>query len=266
MKRVKSRCLRNFSLMLITAGLCTAFCLEGKTKNTEAAITPTAKQALAIATMKDMSNVKWKPTNDVTIYSKKYAKNTVFTGIPYNQNRDDKKLDFAVACGYKWDSSFGGYIYSSTSGNVGNDCSSAVAIALQSVNSSIKYKNINTTTFMYCTKNGSYSGEGLSLKTVGGYKTNSEYTNTIDYNTLTVYYNKIKPGDVLLYRYKDADGNLHKHVVLVVEATAGSVKITDQIGRSSGDTNSSWRHEKQFSYYKLYEGKFLPIRESSVTA
>lgn len=264
MKKERIRCFRGISLVLITVGLCTAFSLESKTKSTEAAVTPTAKQNLVIATMKDMSNVFWKPTNTVTIYGTPYAKGTIFKGVPYNQNCDDRKFDFVTACGFKWDSSFEGYIYSSTSGNVGNDCSSAVAISLQSIKSSIQYKNINTDNFKACAKVGHYEGEGLTLKTVGSYATNSNYTSGIDDAVLKTYYKKIMPGDVLLQRYNGSNG-LVKHVVLVVEVGTNYVKITDQIGRKSGDDKSSWRHEKKMTYDDLCRNKYLPIRESFVT-
>ena len=262
MKKQLNKLARGISLALIATSLCAGIGLQSNKTKSNAAVKTTAKQDLVIATMKDMSSFKWKPLNDVYFYGKKYAKNTIFLGVPYNQNYDDRKYDFAVKCGFKWDSSFGGYIYSSTNGNAGNDCSSAVAIALRSVNSSIKYQNISTDNFKNCTKNGSYSGEGLSLKTVGGYKTNSNYTDKYSLATATTYYKQLKPGDVLLYRYDN--GSLHKHVVLVVEVGDGYVKITDQIGRSSGDTNSSWRHEKKMTYQNLYDKHYLPIRESSV--
>lgn len=267
MKRKLYGVIKMMSFLLIVIGVNVLFCVEKKTVQAKY-VSHTSKQNIVISTMNNMCKLSWKPTHTLSIYQSKYPyyAGTIYRGIPYNQNEDFTTLDFVKACNWDYRSQLACYVYSSTKTSVGNDCSSAVAISLHQNNTSIKYEKINTDTFMLCASSGKYTGNGLNLKTVGGYKTDSantkEYISKIGTKEANVLYDKIKPGDFLFYKYGD---NGHAVLVCDVDYANKKVIITDQIGRKSGDTNSSWRYYKKMSYNSLFNDYYLPLRENSVT-
>ena len=214
----------------------------------------------AVAEFKNMANIRWKPTKNLVIYGWTYSKSDFYKGMPYTQDFNTTYSSFVNRGTYVYLNGMNDY-YLSYRGNsdVGNDCSTAVAQAWQFKYASLKYNgDIDTSNYLDCAQKGYESA--YHLKTVGGYKMGNQNTDGFCNNTndMNQYYKKLQKGDCLLYYYYKGD-KLCKHVVLVVSVSSSGVTIMDQIGRKSGDTNSSWRHSKTYTWAQLKSGNYVPI-------
>ena len=234
-----------------------------------------------VLAMTYQSNVKWSSSKDIEILRKyasdgktylkdSYSKNTTYYGLPYSQIANDSTGTFIsnfdgnngsatlvdVISGNKITLK-GSYLNSHnlSSCSLGNDCSTAVALAWASRCSGMDYKNISTLDFLDCAQNGSNSS--YHMKTLGGYSIGSKYTtgyctsNNSRKQTVFGYYDKLKSGDSLFYR-KSSKG----HAMLVTSTGKDYVIVTEQCGLSG---TSSWKTSKKYTYDELYNKGYLPV-------
>lgn len=234
-----------------------------KSENEVQAATYSSNREYAVAELKKMADIQWKPTTkNLTIGNYTYYKNTVYKGMPYTTDYNTTYTDFISGKNGSFGSSGSNVFNYKGNEAVGNDCSTVPALAWKFKFTTIKYANIDTGDYLACAKNGSNST--YHLATVKNYRMGSACDSTKDYikgnrSTVRNALQNLQKGDCCLYYYKK-DGTLKKHVVFVVGTYSGGVYITDQIGRKSGDTNSSWRHSKAMSWDKLLDDGYVPIR------
>ncbi|MBO4747153.1 MAG: hypothetical protein J5607_03705 [Clostridiales bacterium] len=234
-----------------------------------------------ILAMGYQSNVKWSSSKDIQILRKRdnngnylkdsYSKNTTYYGLPYSQVANDSIGTFISICNGSngaatlADVIFGNkislkdsYLNSHTlsSCSLGNDCSTAVALAWASRCSGMDYAGISTLDFLSCAQIGSNSS--YHMKTLGGYsignKYTTEYCNTTNDSIrqkVYGYYDQLKSGDSLFYR-KSSKG----HAMLVTSTGKDYVIVTEQCGLSG---TSSWKTSKKYTYDELYNKGYLPV-------
>ena len=121
----------------ICAILLTMLMLIGSLPFTSVAVADAANaRTTVVEYMRSMSTIKWKPKADIPYWSggsRKYSKNTTYTGMPYTQNNRQTLAGFK-----KYVNSSGTYTGpTSSSGYVGNDCSSAVINSWKQVSKTV---------------------------------------------------------------------------------------------------------------------------------
>ena len=220
-----------------------------------------AKQKVVTEQMDKMARVLWRPSKAVTIGGKPYNIRTTYRGMPYTQLSNITYEEFSA----KSQSSTGGF-FLFYNDSLGNDCTTAVALAWKTYFTSIDYAGIWTGDFLNCARYG--ANEKYHMKSVGGYQTNmastKDYCVSAGFATVKRYYQQLQPGDCLFkyYNYTNSIGEncLSKHAVLVVATSSTGVLITDQIGRGNGDNiRTTWRRKKRISFQDLYKQNYLPV-------
>ncbi len=239
-----------------------------KSENEVQAATYSSNREYAVAELKKMADIQWKPTTkNLAIGGYTYYKNTVYKGMPYTKDYNTTYTDFISGKNGSYGSSGSNVFNYKGSASVGNDCSTVPALAWKFKFTSIGYASISTADYLSCAQNGRNST--YHLATVNGYKITGSDTklyinakeeeNKNNRTTILNALKKLQKGDCCLYYYTN-NGELKKHVIFVVGTYSGGVYITDQIGRKSGDTNSSWRHSKAMSWDDLLNSGYVPIR------
>lgn len=229
-----------------------------KVENDVQAASYSSDRSYAVAQLKYMADIKWKPSGQLSIGGWSYKSSETYTGMPYTQAYNTTYSEFLKKGSY----SSGVFVYRGNA-EVGNDCSTVPALAWQFKCKDIDYKGIYTKHYMLCAKNG--SNTSYYMKTVGGYKMGCESTSTfctnMGLNKMKNYYQQLKPGDCCLHYYGDT-----KHVIFVVAVDSTGVTITDQCGRgNTSELNCSWRHNKKMTWQQLYESRYVPICCSKIS-
>lgn len=232
-----------------------------KSENDVQAASYSTNREYAVAELKKMADIKWRPTGSLSIGGHTYVKGTVYTGMPYTQTYNTTYTDFVNKSTYNTSNKT--YSYAGNA-KVGNDCSTVPALAWKFKFTSIKYADIYTGDYLTCAQNGKNST--YHLATVNGYTiTGSDTLAYINKNAscrekINKSLQKLQKGDCCLHYYYDTNGKLKKHVIFVVGTYTGGVYITDQIGWGNGDnTTTTWRHSKKMSWDTLLSGGYVPI-------
>lgn len=222
-----------------------------------------AERDRAVQELNRMADIKWKTSSSLYIYNHTYTTSTTYTGMPYTQTYNNTYDEFVRSGAYN-----GKQLTYKGNAKMGNDCSTVPALAWKFKYSSIQYADIWTGDYLTCAQNGTNSS--YHLATVGGYKMGSKDTKQFatgkGLDSMSKYYKELKKGDCCFYRWYDdtsadeKDWKWRGHVVVVVGTYADGVYITDQIGWSSGDSFSTWRHIYKLSYSALYKKYYVPVK------
>ena len=218
----------------------------------------TAQRNSAIVTMTLMRNFIWVPNGSVSITGKEYALGGSITGMPYTQSDDANTTlpEFKTSPTMQYVYSGNFYYFSQPVVDVGNDCTSSVAISWSSAGSAINYKLINTSQMLSSVKSSS-----CYMAKRGTYTTYSYDTSTITIShrvTPEALYNTIVPGDACFY--KTSTGG-HAILITGINTSANTVTYIEQVGSGSllTSTHSTWS-SGVMTYQQLYSAGYVPIR------
>lgn len=256
-------------------------------KSQKQAATTTYNQDKVKSNIYAQAKVVWDIEADITVSEKSdktvsYKKNTWYQGMPYTQLADYSLKDFASCCcmhnvqrSKVTETNLLSRSYlvqidlrkfdGCKNLRIGNDCSTAVAVAWRSCNNSLRIEDIDTSTFLSCAKSGSYST--YHLKTVGGYSigsntdTKSFLSKNENKSIIKNCYAKLKIGDAVFYR-SGGKG----HAMMVVATGSNCVYVIEQCGLSDKRTvqRTSWEVEKKYTYDDLIKSGYLPIYSTDV--
>lgn len=215
----------------------------------------TTQRNTAISTMSSMRYFSWKPNGDVTIYSKTYLSYVAYTGLPYTQNANTTLSGFISSPTMMWFSG-GGYFLSQPSDDIGNDCSSAVAISWSAGGSSIIVSDVWTPQMLRAVK----ATENKMAKR-GTYTTTYDYTYSMAHSqTKEILYGALVPGDGCFY--KTSSGG---HAILITGVNTSTKKVTyiEQIGTNLSTNKSTWTSGDK-TFQQLYDAGYVPIRPTDI--
>ncbi|NLW89810.1 MAG: hypothetical protein GXY43_08885 [Clostridiaceae bacterium] len=214
-----------------------------------------------------MRYFSWYPNGSIIIYGTQYAVGGVIRGIPYTQNADTTKADFISSPTMQY--VYGGNFYSfrQPSGDVGNDCTSAVAISWAAGGSSINVSTVYTVQMLAAVK----STQNRMAKR-GTYSTGYTYTTGMvdqfasDPNAYDLYCTLV-PEDACFYRYYDkAQGRMRGHAILITGVNLSTKSVT-YIEQIDGDlvvkNNSSWTSGTK-TFQQLTNSNYVPIRPTDI--
>lgn len=238
------------------------------------AMTPSSKGSLAIAEMTKMKIITWTANTSpkVIISGLNYYCGTIYKGMPYTWSADtsysaflsDPALVYAAPI-YRY------YLNQPKNSNgtnraLGNDCSTAVALAWRAAGSGVS-KSIYTGTMF----NAAMSSQSC-MKKRGSYTAPTGSTTTTGWLTSSNYvavYESMKPGDVCFYHYKKADGTYSGHAILITDVDCANDKVwyIDQIGgqsRIDSSAHSTWTSGTK-SFSGMLNSGYVPITTSDIT-
>jgi len=217
----------------------------------------------------NMANIEWTPKETVTYTQAEPWKIdlTYEAGVP--ERGVIYAFNHASLAGFAAKLKNG--IYDDTlewSQAVGNDCTTAVMAAWQMISPSITFTD---TAEMF-------SNSGTGVLPIGDYnwtdftKDSTQVTKVTSESDMYEIYATLKPGDLLLSRWKDAG---HCRLVDSVEATVVRRKGTNQILGSHSyvtiteqsssrntrpkDYKTTWKINEEFSFSNLYTNSYIPV-------
>ncbi len=201
-----------------------------------------------VSYMRSMATIKWTPKTTMNYWTqdgRKWYAGTTYTGIPYTQygrytNLATFKSYLNSSNVYTGPTSYADYR--------GNDCSSAVAYAWRSVDSSYP---VQSTHYMMPSTNDAKKVVKVGSWTDTG---NSETSCTSTGKTkMYAAYDQLLPGDAI------NDSASHIRLVVSVNPAAQTVKCIEQASYKSGST-TSWKVDVNYTYANLYSNGYVPIR------
>ncbi len=218
----------------------------------------------AVAYMKEMSEVKWTPEEDVdlTCITKKlfYKKGETYYGIIYNTN-DGVGLE-----------TFNEYLHDGvykgpyTKPEIpGNHCTSCLLVTWR------KLGDKNTA----CYTANMMPQCGTGILPLGDYIWKQEDTTTIemvdrtDENTIYEAYALMQEGDAVLYCFgRSGHARMVKEVNIIrnedgkinpEESYIITIEQTNSFDPQRTDINTTWYVDHKYTFAKLYERKYVPI-------
>ena len=224
----------------------------------------TAQRNSAISAMTSLRSISWYPNGSVSIAGTQYAIGGAITGIPYNQSdlANTTLSGFLSNPNMQYVTSGGNfYLFSQPTNEVGNDCSSAVAISWSAGGSSINVAAINTAQMLSSVKSAS-----CCMAKRGTYSTSTNVGDPLYYTYAMAHsvskvtlYNALVPGDACFYK-TSSEG----HAILITGVNTASQTVTyiEQIGPGSSrltSTHSTWT-SGTMSYTQLYNAGYVPVR------
>lgn len=264
---------RAFTLFLAVILLMSSFAFSVSAK-TETGLS--IKRQTVIEEMKKMATIKWKPSKTFKTYYyyaysgsgsiyNTWTKGKTYYGIPYSQNPNivnpiNKKICVTYDVFKK---SLGkGNTLSRDLGR--NDCSSAVVMALQTVDKKIEL------TFTSRMRPGVNN-----LVAVGNYTYHSDKATTCRKNGSSVMYScysKMKPGDLLI-----KDG----HAIMVVGVDKNKKELTvihqtqlkkhyypktdtAKKAKNNGDINTTWSVNEKMSFSSVWNDGYIPLASKTL--
>lgn len=223
----------------------------------------TTQRNTAISTMASMRYFAWYPNGSVIIYGRQYAVGGVITGLPYTQYADTTRAGFISSPTMQYIPGGNFYSFSQPSGDVGNDCTSAVAISWAAGGSSINVSTVYTVQMLAAVK----SAQNCMAKR-GTYSTGYTYTNTMieQVEDIDELYSALIPGDACFYRYYDSSqGRMRGHAILItgVNPATDTVTYIEQIGVNFSTNKSTWTSGTK-TFNQLESAYYVPIRPTDI--
>ncbi len=201
-----------------------------------------------VSYMRSMATIKWTPKTTMNYWTqdgRQWYAGTTYTGIPYTQygrytNLETFKSYLNSSNVYTGPSSYSDYR--------GNDCSSAVAYAWRSVDSSYP---VQSTYYMMPSTNDANKVVKVGSWTDTG---NSDSSCTSTGRTkMYAAYDQLQPGDAV------NDSTSHIRLVVSVNKAEQTVKCIEQSSYKSGST-TSWKVDVNYTYANLFDNGYVPIR------
>ena len=217
--------------------------------------------------MRAMATVAWTPQTDITYWSSSldftFSAGEVYRGIPYTQNVREVNLEKFDTVLQKNADEVSVYIGPVTADQYwGSDCSSAVSMAWQLVDSTIP---------LWSTYD-MFPGDNPKIIAVGDYqvtsfKSTKQIVSDNGPEKMFEAYAQLQPGDAMMRNF---DG--HGHVVLIsrVDPEHRTVSIIEQsgvvakTGKLKGD-DSSWRADAEMNYDEIFRAQYIPITLKELT-
>ena len=240
------------------------------------------KRSIAISYMQSMANQLWiadgaihMSTNSTAGTYADYYGSTLYHGVPYTWDTNDTLNGFLTKKNtagtpmvtYRTGSVPPYFKDPQPTITVGNDCSTAVALAWNAAGSSINattigtdemLAEINRTSTGVIAMVGSYSISGDS-------ESKTTANNPTKQTIMFAAYAQLKPGDACIYRWSKGG-----HAILVTGVTSTSITYIDQIGVGSegsagaygwrlSSTHSTWTPAGQMTFTELYANHYIPL-------